>query len=143
VLSLEGFRVFKLLFTLGTFLMVALALLALRQHRLELTSQSMKIHDEITAREHTLWDQRVEIARRTNPWALAAGLQKAGVDTGGAMTPRQSANPRAGVSLPAIETDLVAPVRGDVSPVRPDPAPVRSSSGSGGGNGHANPDRPR
>jgi hypothetical protein len=141
--------VFKLLFTLGTFLVVALALLALRQHRLELTSQSMKIHEEITAREHTLWDQRVEIARRTNPWALAAGLQKAGVDTGGAMTPRQSTNPRVGVALPAVETDLVAPVRGDVAPARPEPLPVRGGAvgagnmGGSNGNGHANPDRPR
>jgi hypothetical protein len=117
--------VFKLLFTLGTFLLVALALLALRQHRLELTSESMKIHDQITAREHTLWDQRVEIARRTNPWALASGLQKAGVDTGGAMSPRPSTNARSGNLPPAVETDLVAPVRGDA-----------------GGGGHANPDRP-
>jgi hypothetical protein len=107
--------VFKLLFTLGTFLVVALALLALRQHRLELTSESMKIHDEISAREHTLWDQRAEIARRTNPWALASGLQAAGVDTGAALTPRPSSKPAA----PAIQTDLAAPFRGDAGHVNP------------------------
>ena len=122
----------KLLFTLGVFLIVALALLALRQHRLELTSESMKIHDQIEARNQTLWGQRVEIARRTNPWTLAAGLQAAGVDTGGAMTQRARPAVRPAAPSNAVVTDLVAPVRGD--------APV---SGAPGNAGHSNANRPR
>ncbi len=110
---------------LGTFLALAMALLALRQHRLELTSQSVKIHDEIHAREQSLWAQRAQIAERTNPWALASGLRDAGVDTGAALRPHTSTKAAgSGNAPPAIETDLVAPVRGDagggrVNPNRP------------------------
>jgi hypothetical protein len=118
--------VFKLLFMLGTFLAVAMALLALRQHRLELTSESVKIHDQIQSREQSLWAQRALIAERTNPWALASGLRAAGVDTGAALTSHASASaPGATNTPPAIETDLAAPVRGDT------------------GGGHANADHPR
>ena len=115
---------FKLLFILGTFLVVALALLAVRQHRLDLTSESVKIHDEIQAREHSLWDQRAQIAEHTNPWALASGLREAGVDTGAALNPHESQRAVTPSAPPAIETDLLAPVRGD-------------------GGGHANANRPR
>jgi hypothetical protein len=117
---------FKLLALLVTFLLVALALLALRQHRLELTSQSAAIYDTIRDRHHTLLDQRVEIARRTNPWALAAALNQSGVNTGDALRVRDTTlgAPANSANVPAVETDLVAPLLND-------------------GTGHANPGRPR
>ncbi len=74
--------------TLGTFLAVALAVLALRHERLEVTAETVRIHDQILARHQTLLDQRVAIAKQTNPWALAAGLKTAGVDTGDALASR-------------------------------------------------------
>jgi len=116
-----------LLVMLGTFLLIALAMLALRQRRLEVTSETVKIHDEILARRQTLLDQRVQIARQTNPWALAAGLKAAGMDTGNALEVQPGVSTRSttnGPATPAIETDLVAPVMND-------------------GNGHSNPNRPR
>ena len=121
---LNGVFVFKLLVMLGTFLLVALAMLALRQRRLEMTAESVKIHDEILARRQTLLDQRVQISKQTNPWALAAGLKAAGMDTGGALEQRPStADVRSNNGTPAVVTDLVAPVMGD--------------------SGHSNPNRAR
>ncbi len=112
---------------LGMFLGVALAVLALRHHRLEVTSKTVRIHDEILARKQTLLDQRVVIARQTNPWALAAGLKAAGVDTGGALESRSSGVPTVpGPVIPRVETDLVAPV-----------------VEGGGGGGHSNLNRPK
>lgn len=105
---------FKLLAMLVTFLLVAQGLLGLRQHRLELTAQSSKIYDAIRDRQHTLLDQRVEIARRTNPWAIAAALEEQGVNTGDAMRAKQTQGKPAGaVNVPAVETDLVAPLLGN------------------------------
>ncbi|HUO08654.1 MAG TPA: hypothetical protein VM008_10170 [Phycisphaerae bacterium] len=117
---------FKLLVMLGTFLLIALSMLALRQRRLEMTADSVRIHDEILARRQTLLDQRVEISKRTNPWALAAGLKAAGMDTGGALEARpstQTPSQRTGAASSGVETDLLAPVMGD--------------------SGHPNPNRPR
>jgi hypothetical protein len=98
----------KLLVMLGAFLLVALTLLSLRQHRLELNAQTVKIHSQIRERNDVLLTQQVEIARRTNPWTLAANLQQSGVNTGSALQPRQTStrNP----VPPPIETDLVAPL---------------------------------
>src|SRR3954471_3399162 len=98
----------KLLVMLVAFLLVALTLLGLRQHRLELTSESAAIYERIRERNETLLDQRVVIARRTNPWALAAALNESGVDTGDALRARQT---RVGEPAPTpgvrpIETDL-------------------------------------
>ena len=81
---------FKLLAMIVTFLAVGLTLLALRQHRLELTSQSAAIYDIIRDRNHTLLDQRVEIARKTNPWAIASALHDSGVNTGDALRIRDT-----------------------------------------------------
>jgi hypothetical protein len=115
---------FKLLVMLGTFLLIALAMLALRQRRLEMTADSVRIHDEILARRQTLLDQRVEISKRTNPWALAAGLKAAGMDTGGALEERPTASaPSQRTGTSGVETDLLAPVMGD--------------------SGHSNSNRPR
>jgi hypothetical protein len=111
---------FKMLMMLGSFLVVALAVLALRQRRLEVTSDVVRIHDEIVARKQTLLDQRVEIAKETNPWTLAASLKASGVDTGDALELRQRGGNKLGTNgsgggaapaaRPAVETDLVAPV---------------------------------
>lgn len=100
---------FKLLTMLVAFLLVALALLGLRQRRLELTSQSVTIYSQIRERNETLLDQRVLIAQKTNPWTLADALQKSGVNTGAALQTRVTA-----LKAPAptgIETDLTASVR--------------------------------
>jgi hypothetical protein len=116
--------VLKLSVMLGTFLLVALAVLALRQRRLEMTADSVRIHDEILARRQTLLDQRVQISKQTNPWALAAGLKAAGMETGGALEQRPLTTNVKTNSAPAVVTDLVAPVMGD-------------------GGGHASSRRPR
>jgi hypothetical protein len=70
---------FKLLVTLGVFLTVALGLLGLRMRRLELTAQTAQLRNEIVQREHRLWDQEVQIAKQTNPPALAEGLRNSGL----------------------------------------------------------------
>jgi hypothetical protein len=87
---------------------VALVLVGLRQRRLELTAESAAIYGHIRERTETLLDLEVEIAQKTNPWALANVLQQAGVNTGGAMQPRKAT---VGRSVPTVETDLTAPVR--------------------------------
>ena len=74
---------FKLLFTIGVFLMLALTLLGLRQHRLELESQTAQLRRiALAEREETLRDQQVTITQRTNPLALLDGLNKKGLDLG-------------------------------------------------------------
>lgn len=100
---------FKLLAMLVTFLVVALLLLGLRQRRLELTSETSAIYAQIRERNETLLDQRVEIAKQTNPWTLAGALKSSGVDTGAALQNRPTSVGRG--ALPMVETDLVAPVR--------------------------------
>ena len=98
----------KLLFVLVTMLGVGMALLGLRQLRWELNSQSVKIYSQIRERNETLLDQRVAIARWTNPWALAATLKNSGINAGGAMERRGTQISR---PLPLVESDLVAPIR--------------------------------
>jgi len=101
--------VLKLLTMLVAFLLVALALLGLRQRRLELTSESAKIYSTIREKNETLLDQRVEIAKVTNPWTLAWTLKSSGVDPGAALQSRPTSVGR--TTVPAVETDLTAPVR--------------------------------
>jgi hypothetical protein len=95
--------VFKLLAMLVTFLVVGLMLLGLRQRRLELTAECSRLYGHIGEQNKVLLGQRVEIARRTNPWALNASLKSAGVNTGAALAPRRAT---AGRTLPPGETDL-------------------------------------
>jgi cell division protein FtsL len=102
--------VFKLLTMLVMFLMVALMLLSLRQRRLELTSESSAIYGQIRERNETLYGLHVEIAKITNPWALADTWKKAGMNTGGAFDPRRTS---VGRPTPSVETDLTAPIRGN------------------------------
>jgi hypothetical protein len=99
----------KLLVMLGAFLLVALTLLSLRQHRLELTAQTAKIYDQIRDRNDTLLSQKVEIARRTNPWTLANNLQQSGVNTGAALQVHTLPGHTASTA-PVVEDDLVAPL---------------------------------
>jgi hypothetical protein len=100
--------VLKLLVMLVTFLGIGLALLGLRQRRLELNSQSVQVYSQIRERNETLLDLDVVIARQTNPWALANNLKQAGVNTGGALEHRGT---RIGRTPPAVESDLIAPLR--------------------------------
>jgi cell division protein FtsL len=90
-------------------LLVALVLLGLRQRRLELTSETSAIYAQIREKNEALLDQRVEIAKLTNPWTLAWTLKSSGIDTGAALQNRPTSVGR--TPVPAIETDLTAPVR--------------------------------
>jgi hypothetical protein len=101
----------KLLTMLVAFLLVALALLGLRQRRLELTAESAKIYSQIRERNETILSQRVEITNKTNAPALAGALQASGVNPGAALQLRSSTVNRGGATTPGPETDLTAPVR--------------------------------
>jgi len=103
--------VFKLLFMLLVFLGVGMALLGLRQRRLELQSDSVTIYDHIRERQEALLDQRAQIARETNPLTLAALLQHKGVNTGAALQLKDTSLGKGSEAQP-VETDLVAPVMG-------------------------------
>jgi len=94
---------------LMTLLLVALMLLGLRQRRLELTSETSAIYSQIREHNEMLLDQRVDIAKITNPWTLAWTLKSSGIDTGAALQNRPTSVGR--TPVPAVETDLVAPVR--------------------------------
>lgn len=99
---------FKLLAMLVTMLAVGLMLLGLRQRRLELTAECSQLYAHIRNQNETLLGQRVDIARNTNPWALNGALTGAGWDTGPALKARRAT---VGRVVPAVETDLTAPVR--------------------------------
>lgn len=121
---------FKMLVTLGVFLVVALTLLAVRTHRLEVTSESARIHEEIKQREQTLLDQRAQIAQQVTPWTLVANLKAAGMDAGDAVVSHAITTPptvRQQSQTPAVETDLVAPLM---------------NNNDSGGSGHSNRNRP-
>ena len=103
----------KLLVMLGAFLVVAQVLLGLRQHRLELTSQSVSIYSKIRDCNDTLQGQQADIAVKTNQWTLAAALEKSGIDTGKALRPPVGKPGANGPSTPQVETDLLAPLMED------------------------------
>lgn len=96
----------KLFAAILGFLLIGLAVLGLQHHKLEITSQSVKLHNDIVQRQHTLWDQQVLISQKTNPLALAEGLKKAGMSPGEALTPREKPKP-----VNRVEGDLIAPLR--------------------------------
>ena len=98
----------KLLVMLVTFLGVGLALLGLRQHRLELTSESAKTYALIRDRGESILGNQVDIARVTNPWTLAANLKKTGFNTGSALEKRSGNKAQL---IPSVEQDLTAPLR--------------------------------
>jgi hypothetical protein len=103
--------VFKLLTMLAAFLVVALALLGLRQRRLELTAETARIYSQIRERNETLLDQRVVIARQTNPQALAANLEARGENTGPALQVRGVTTNKPPTTPSGPVTDLTAGVR--------------------------------
>jgi hypothetical protein len=70
---------FKLLTAVVTFLVLALALMGLRQHRRELESQTAGILDQIELRKHRLWDQRPQITAVASPTSLAKSMQQLGL----------------------------------------------------------------
>ena len=97
----------KLLFMLGTFLLIGLTLLGLRQHRLELTRHSALLTQEIEGRSRpTLWGQEYRIAGETNPVVLPEQLKNCGLDLQAEPTTAPSRG--AGVDSSG---DLVAPLR--------------------------------
>ena len=53
----------------------AVALLELRQQRLDLTFQTNKLHNQIEASQALLWNQQMSIAVATAPNALAAATR--------------------------------------------------------------------
>jgi hypothetical protein len=73
----------KLFFFLIVALLLALAVLGLRHHTMELQAQSARLRDKIRQQENMLRDQDPEIAKATNPLVLAERLKKAGADNAG------------------------------------------------------------
>ena len=73
----------KLFVTLMVALLLALALLGLRHHAMELQAQSARLRDKIRQQENVLRDQEPEIAKATNPLVLSERLKKAGLDGAG------------------------------------------------------------
>jgi hypothetical protein len=61
----------KLLLCLGSGVVLAIALLQLRQQRLELAHQQTDLHDQIKNQQSRLWSQQLQIAVYTGPNALA------------------------------------------------------------------------
>ena len=61
----------KILLTLFFSMIIAVALLQLRQQRLELNYQTNKLHDEIRQSQSKLWNQQLQIAVDTAPNAIS------------------------------------------------------------------------
>src|SRR4051812_15072965 len=68
----------KLLLCLVSALAISIALLQLRQQRLELNYQANSLHNELEKRQAKLWDQQLQIAVYTAPNAISrtVGQQK-------------------------------------------------------------------
>jgi hypothetical protein len=97
---------FKLLVTLVTFLLLALAVMGMRHHARELESQTAGMVHESELRKHRLQDQGKAITEVSNPITLAQNMKDRGLsgDVGVLDLPR----PRRAADDPG---DLVAPVR--------------------------------
>jgi cell division protein FtsL len=61
----------KLLLCLGSGALLAIALLQLRQQRLDLERQETELHQQIRSQEARLWNQQLQIAVFTAPNAIA------------------------------------------------------------------------
>jgi cell division protein FtsL len=61
----------KLLLCLGSGALLAMALLQLRQQRLNLDHEQTELHQQIKAQEAQLWNQQLQIAVYTAPNAIA------------------------------------------------------------------------
>ncbi|MBC8105406.1 MAG: hypothetical protein H7Z14_02355 [Anaerolineae bacterium] len=68
----------KLLICLVSALFISVALLQLRQQRLELNYQANRLHNQIEEHQAKLWDQQLQIAVYTAPNAISrtVGQQK-------------------------------------------------------------------
>jgi cell division protein FtsL len=68
----------KLLICLFATLAISIALLQLRQQRLELNYQANRLHNQIEDRQAKLWDQQLQVAVYTAPNAISrtVGQQK-------------------------------------------------------------------
>ena len=68
----------KLLICMFTGLLLAVALLQLRQQRLELNFQANRLHTQIARQQAKLWDQQLQVAVYTAPNAISrtVGEQK-------------------------------------------------------------------
>ncbi len=61
----------KLLLTLAFSMLLAVALLQLRQQRLELNYQTNRLHNQIRESQSKLWNQQLQIAVYTAPNAIS------------------------------------------------------------------------
>jgi cell division protein FtsL len=71
-------KMLKLLLCLVSGLAISIAVLQLRQQRLELNYQANRLHGEIEKHQAKLWDQQLQIAVYTAPNAISrtVGQQK-------------------------------------------------------------------
>lgn len=99
---------FKLLFTLGVFLILALALLGIRTHTLELTAETARLRQQVTQREQQLWGQEIPITQQTNPMVLVKRLEETGMVLQNAEGPAAT---RSETSHVDTDRDLTAPLR--------------------------------
>jgi cell division protein FtsL len=66
----------KLLFCLVSGLVVAILALELRQQRLDYGREAVRLHDQIEARQTTLWNQQLQIATYTAPNAISKTIAR-------------------------------------------------------------------
>ena len=97
---------FKLLVTLVTFLLLALAVMGMRQHARELNSETAKVVNQLELGKHRMWGQTPGITAVSNPPALAKSLQEHGL--AGPVGQVDAGRSRV---LPDDSGDLVAPLR--------------------------------
>jgi cell division protein FtsL len=71
---------FKLLISLIFALLLAAAMLQLRQQSLELNYESNRLHGQIEAKQAELWSQQLQIAEATAPNAIAARAKAGGLE---------------------------------------------------------------
>jgi cell division protein FtsL len=71
----------KLLFCLIAGLVVAILALELRQQRLDFGREVNRLHDQIEARQTTLWNQQLQIATFTAPNAISKTLAQSDPQT--------------------------------------------------------------
>jgi cell division protein FtsL len=65
----------------------AIAMLELREQRLNLTFETNKLHNQIESSQSVLWNQQLSIAVATAPNSLAATARDKDLKLGGANTP--------------------------------------------------------
>ena len=66
----------KLLLCLVASMATAVCLVQLRQQRLELNHQTSELHNQIESRQARLWNQQLQIADMTAPYAVREAISK-------------------------------------------------------------------